>query len=119
MLSNMNTSLASNVIFLFDDISSIDIVEKYNKKYNIFKTINKGIASQYELFIKDVNDLKIASFNKNDINNIKKGTSLFFNNHIDSLLNSFLIKIVPLEKDFLCFQVILHYWKIAVILNMI
>lgn len=100
ILSSMNENLSSSVIFFFDNISSIDTVEKYNKKYSVFKSINTGIASKYDIFISDINDLKIASFKRSSLDDINEDSSSFFSSHIDALFNSFIIKMLPLEQDF-------------------
>lgn len=100
IISNMNTNFSDSIVFFFDNISSIYIVEKYNKKYNVFKSISSGISSKYDTFINDMNTLKTVSFKRSVLKDIEEDNSAFFNNHIDSLLNSFVIKIVPLEQDF-------------------
>lgn len=96
----MNKNLSSSVLFLFDNISNIDIVSQLNDKYKIFKSVNKGAASNYDSFINDIDLLKTASLKGSYLEDIKDNPYNFFNNHIDSLLNSFIIKILPLEKDF-------------------
>lgn len=100
ILSNINNNFSKDIIFLFNDFNNISIVEKYNNKYKIFSNINTGLASQYDLFINDINDLKLVSFKREDIENISSDVYLFFDNHINTLFNSFISKILPLDKDF-------------------
>lgn len=100
VLLNMNKNLSSSVLFLFDNMSNIDTVSKLNNQYQIFQSINKGAASHYDSFINDMDLLKTASLKRSYLEDIENNTFTFFNNHIDTLLNSFTIKILPLEKDF-------------------
>ncbi len=82
----MNKNLSSSVLFLFDNISNIDTVSHLNNKYKIFKSVNKGAASNYNSFINDIDLLKTASLKGSYLEDIKDNPSNFFNNHIDALL---------------------------------
>lgn len=104
---NMRESLSNEIIFLSDNLEVLESLKAQNEKWQIFSKIidslesNESNKNNGENFQKILDFYKLATLDYETYKQIIAQDSHFINSAMTNIFNSFEVRILPLQSDFL------------------
>ena len=104
---NMRESLSNEIIFLSNNLEVLESLKTQNEKWQIFSKIIDSLESNEtnknngENFQKILDFYKLATLNYATYKQIITQDSHFINSAMTNIFNSFEVRILPLQSDFL------------------